>query len=85
MKFGNKKYRLQKVKHVILHILCCIKSYNVILRLFLSALLENDSTAIRVSVNLRLSKFTVSHGSLCTSRINPASVNIWFRTIELRL
>jgi len=33
-KFSNKNYRLQKLIHVMLHILCGIKSGNIILRLF---------------------------------------------------
>jgi len=55
-----------KLIHIILHILCCIKSDNIILRLFLSPLLENDSTATPVSVNFSSAKFTVSRGSLHT-------------------
>jgi len=62
-KFRDRHYCLQKLIYVILHILCCTRIDNIILRLFLSSLLENESTA---TVNLRSAKFTVSCGTLYT-------------------
>jgi len=65
-KFIYENYQLQKLIHVILHILCCIKTDNIILRLFLLSQLENDSTVTWVSLNLRSAKFTLSCGSFHT-------------------
>jgi len=55
--------------------------------LFLSSLLENDSTATQASVHLRLAKFAVSRSSLiyASRGMLRASVDIQFSAIEYRL